>query len=176
MLPGGVRRRPDHRLDARAALGRRRHRKRDKPSLSLVVGSRDAASATALVQLAENVFGFLRRSPEIQKSIPGLAKVLPEFKPTVASNRVMIDVDAKRAAAILDADGARSRGTLPHPVHQQWQAHWSVLHRYHLQHNSFPPAYSSKDGKPLLSWRVLILPFLDQNDLLTAVSPGRALG
>jgi prepilin-type processing-associated H-X9-DG protein len=31
---------------------------------------------------------------------------------------------------------------------------------------SFPPAYTAdKDGKPLLSWRVHILPYLDQNDL-----------
>ena len=31
---------------------------------------------------------------------------------------------------------------------------------------SFPPAFkASDDGKPLLSWRVLILPYLEQNDL-----------
>ena len=30
----------------------------------------------------------------------------------------------------------------------------------------FPPAYTtSKDGKPLLSWRVLILPYLEQEAL-----------
>ena len=42
-----------------------------------------------------------------------------------------------------------------------------ALHNYHDQHNSFPPAFSQgKDGKPLLSWRVLILPFLDQQQAL----------
>ena len=42
-----------------------------------------------------------------------------------------------------------------------------ALHNYNSSHkNLFPPAYStSPDGKPLLSWRVLILPYLEQGSL-----------
>ena len=41
-----------------------------------------------------------------------------------------------------------------------------AMQNYHSARKSSPPAYKAdKDGKPLLSWRVLILPFLDQNDL-----------
>lgn len=41
-----------------------------------------------------------------------------------------------------------------------------AMHNYHDTHGYFPPAASSdKNGKPLLSWRVLLLPFLDQNNL-----------
>jgi RNA polymerase sigma factor (sigma-70 family) len=41
-----------------------------------------------------------------------------------------------------------------------------AMHNYHATYGSFPPAaVYSKDGKPLLSWRVLLLPFLDQQDL-----------
>lgn len=37
---------------------------------------------------------------------------------------------------------------------------------YHELHGHFPPAYiADKDGRPLLSWRVLVLPFLDQMPL-----------
>ena len=37
-----------------------------------------------------------------------------------------------------------------------------ALHNYHEVHKSLPPAFSlGKDDKPLLSWRVAILPFLD---------------
>ena len=33
-------------------------------------------------------------------------------------------------------------------------------------HKTFPPAYSTDAaGKPLLSWRVLILPYIDQQGL-----------
>ncbi len=41
-----------------------------------------------------------------------------------------------------------------------------TLLNYQAAHGKFPPAYTAdKDGKPLLSWRVHILPFLEQNDL-----------
>ena len=37
-----------------------------------------------------------------------------------------------------------------------------ALHNYHDEHGSFPPAYvSDESGRPLYSWRVLILPYLD---------------
>ena len=41
-----------------------------------------------------------------------------------------------------------------------------AMHNYHATDGTFPPAaVYSKDGKPLLSWRVLLLPYLEQNDL-----------
>ena len=40
------------------------------------------------------------------------------------------------------------------------------MHVHHDAKQSFPPAYTAdKDGKPLLSWRVLILPYVEQNEL-----------
>lgn len=41
-----------------------------------------------------------------------------------------------------------------------------ALHNYHDVYNSFPPAYvADEDGRPMHSWRVLILPFLDEKEL-----------
>jgi uncharacterized protein (TIGR03067 family) len=41
-----------------------------------------------------------------------------------------------------------------------------AMHEYHDEHNHFPrPAIYSKDGKPLLSWRVALLPQLGQGEL-----------
>jgi prepilin-type processing-associated H-X9-DG protein len=41
-----------------------------------------------------------------------------------------------------------------------------AYHNYHSATNAFPaPAVVDKDGKPLLSWRVAILPYLDQQAL-----------
>lgn len=40
------------------------------------------------------------------------------------------------------------------------------MHNYYDTHNSFPPQASySADGKPLLSWRVHMLPYLEENEL-----------
>ena len=44
-----------------------------------------------------------------------------------------------------------------------------ALHDYHRANGCFPPAYiADKTGKPMHSWRVLILPYLDRNDLYKA--------
>jgi len=41
-----------------------------------------------------------------------------------------------------------------------------ALHNYHDAYGSFPPAYvADAEGRPMHSWRVLILPFVDCNDL-----------
>jgi hypothetical protein len=41
-----------------------------------------------------------------------------------------------------------------------------ALHNYHDTYGSFPPAYiADENGRPLHSWRVLILPFLESSDL-----------
>jgi hypothetical protein len=139
----------------------------DKPALELVAASRDPEAAKSLVRLSENVVAFLRRSPEVQTAIPDLRQVLPEFKPAVVDNRITLAVDAQQAAALADAllrpaRAAAMRAECVNNLKQIVLAH----HNYHTKHDGFPPAYStSKDGKPLLSWRVLILPFLDQQAL-----------
>jgi prepilin-type processing-associated H-X9-DG protein len=41
-----------------------------------------------------------------------------------------------------------------------------AMHNYHDTYNSFPPAAATDaSGHPILSWRVLLLPYLDQNSL-----------
>lgn len=41
-----------------------------------------------------------------------------------------------------------------------------ALHYYHDKYEEFPPAYTvDEHGKPLHSWRTLILPFMDQEPL-----------
>lgn len=57
---------------------------------------------------------------------------------------------------------ARRRMTCSNNVRQLGIA----LHNYHDKHGRLPPAIvRDKDGKPLYSWRVLILPFLEQEPL-----------
>lgn len=41
-----------------------------------------------------------------------------------------------------------------------------ALHNYHGEYNAFPPAYTvDANGKPLHSWRTLLLPYIDQKQL-----------
>src|SRR5436309_15555748 len=40
-----------------------------------------------------------------------------------------------------------------------------AMHHYHGEKGALPPAaVLGRDGKPLLSWRVLILPYIEQED------------
>lgn len=45
-----------------------------------------------------------------------------------------------------------------------------ALHNYHDVYGSFPPAYTvDADGQPLHSWRTLILPYLDRDDVYESI-------
>lgn len=45
-----------------------------------------------------------------------------------------------------------------------------ALHRYHDVHGTFPPLYTvDEEGKPLHSWRVLILPYLESDALYRSI-------
>jgi hypothetical protein len=44
-----------------------------------------------------------------------------------------------------------------------------ALHNYHDDHGCFPPAYvADKNGRPMHSWRTLILPYLEENTIYRA--------
>src|SRR5262249_27633770 len=40
-----------------------------------------------------------------------------------------------------------------------------AMHNFHRANNKFPGDIIDKDGKPLLSWRVALLPYLEAQDL-----------
>lgn len=46
------------------------------------------------------------------------------------------------------------------------KGHGLAMHNYHDQHGCFPPAYfADKDGRPMHSWRVLVLPHMEADQL-----------
>ena len=50
-----------------------------------------------------------------------------------------------------------------------------ALHNYHDEYGAFPPAYTvDADGKPLHSWRTLLLPYLDQRPLYATIDLTKA--
>jgi prepilin-type processing-associated H-X9-DG protein len=64
--------------------------------------------------------------------------------------------------AVQAAREAARRNLCANNMHQIGVA----LHSYHDHYGSFPPAYiAGADGKPMHSWRVLLLPYLERNDL-----------
>jgi prepilin-type processing-associated H-X9-DG protein len=138
-----------------------------QPSLRLIAESKDASAAKSLQQLAHHVIEYLSRMPDLRKLVPELPKILADVEPSVDGQRITINVDAKKATALIDAIArpARQSAIRSQCMNNEKQIGLAI-HNYIARHQSFPPAYTAdKAGKPLLSWRVLILPYLEQDAL-----------
>ena len=90
-----------------------------------------------------------------------------EQKGSVVEATAAMKIDPEAAAAALaEAVGkvreAAKRIQLSNDLKQLALA----VHNYHDTNGRFPAAaIYDKNGKPLLSWRVMLLPYLDQNEL-----------
>ena len=107
---------------------------------------------------------------------PSFTPLLAGLKPTLTGNQVVVDliVDEQAARAVQDslaqmAESARKAAEAAKSVNNLKQMALA-MHSYHDTFGKFP-AYASQntDGKSLLSWRVQILPFVDQRELLRSV-------
>ena len=80
----------------------------------------------------------------------------------VAGGCVIAVLVALLLPAVQAARGAARRSQSSNNLKQIGLA----LHTYHDTYKQLPPPYvADKDGKPLYSWRVLILPFMEQNNI-----------
>jgi hypothetical protein len=84
----------------------------------------------------------------------------------VELRRVSQEVSAK--ATLLNHDLAQKTREVD-PKHESYRALRTLgiaFQNYHDAHLAYPTAFlAARDGKPLLSWRVLLLPFIEHADL-----------
>jgi hypothetical protein len=152
-----------HAIEANATTG-------ERPMISVVVHARDATAAKQIQELATKGLELARSAPArrmpAEKAIRSLAA---ELKPTLAENRVELSIDltnGKVKDALKGLADAASEHARLHKVQNDLKMIALAMHNYHDAFKSFPPgATVDKNGKPLLSWRVHILPFLDYNAL-----------
>ncbi len=73
------------------------------------------------------------------------------------------------AALLLPAVGQARGAAQGAQCKNQMKQIGLALHNYHEVYNTLPPAYiPDADGKPMHSWRVLLLPFLEQQPMFEA--------
>jgi prepilin-type processing-associated H-X9-DG protein len=138
--------------------------------VSVVAQATSDGAAEDLKDLWLKLSKALARQPGVQKVVPAIDEVLVNLTPQRENNRLLIRPPAKTTSlllgvavpAILAAHAAIDRTATVNRLKQLVLA----LHNYHDKHKRFPASanYDSK-GRPLLSWRVHLLPFLDQQKL-----------
>ena len=155
--------------------------------LRVVLDVKDAEAADNLEDLLEQSLrmasaGLMMAKQtmpkEMQATLGPVVKLAEQFvdgaKAAKSGNQVTLDV---KRPEILDTAGprivseltksileARASGRRAMQMNNMHQISLAML-AYEASHESFPPATIETNGKPLLSWRVAILPFLDADPL-----------
>jgi len=143
------------------------------PALHAVVKSNDAAAAEALRGKWAEILRLGGQCEEIRKIVPSLDQVAPLLTPKVDGDRLLLTLDsttpeveklvAAAESALQKAQGGARRTQSMNNVKQIALAMCNYCSTFN---NHFPAAASSSpDGKPLLSWRVYILPFIEEDAL-----------
>lgn len=138
-----------------------------RPILRGTVQAKDGDSAKVIQSVLSQALVLVSRRTKDDPMTVGLAQAFGNLKPEVRENRITLEADLEKTAELAAVpirqicEGSR-RSQCTNNLKQIALA----MHNFHATHNNFPPAFSTgKDGKPLLSWRVHILPFLEQDAL-----------
>lgn len=85
---------------------------------------------------------------------------------TEARARVAVSADLPVAGAVAEATGKIKEAAARAQSFNNLKQIALAMHIYHDTHQSLPPAaVVDKAGRPLLSWRVLILPYIEEEQL-----------
>jgi len=138
-----------------------------KPMLRAVVQAKDSDAAQALQQAAQDALGLLVKQSRNDPKLAPLATAIGQMKPQARGDRVTLEADLEKTAELVAVPIAQAREAAHRAqCMNNLKQIGLAMHNYHSIYNTFPSAYSTnKDGKPLLSWRVHILPFIEQQTL-----------
>lgn len=143
-----------------------------KMALRLVIQSRDAGAAAAFREKWTAAFQLLGKQKEVRKRVPTFDKIATLLRPKVEGDRLTLTFNEENQGVaslislltppIQEARAAAMRAASTNNLKQIAIA----MHNYDNVFKHFPAAASyDASGKPLLSWRVHILPFLAQGQL-----------
>ena len=150
-----------------------------QPSLRLVAESKDASAAKALERLAHNVVEYLGRLPDLRDA---LARIAQDPRRHQAQRRRYSDYDECRRQAGCFSDRLRLAPGHGRPRSEanastmKNRSAWPFTTTSRATTRSRRLIQPDKAGKPLLSWRVLILPYIEQDALVQGVPPRRGVG
>ena len=138
------------------------------PSARVVIQSRDADAARSLHSWIKNVSLIAAQRGVISHAIPEADKLFAALTPEVDGDRLTLDLKGSDAqlAQLKDLGRLLLMPTERTASVNNLKQIGLAMHNYANIEKTFPPAYTTdRAGEPLLSWRVLILPYLEQETL-----------
>ncbi len=141
-------------------------------SVRMVIQSEDRRAAEALCEKLANILQQVSRNQAVKKTYPKLEDagrvLLPEVQGdrlTLALNDENGNLETLLSAIALPVDKARFSAARNRSANYLKQL-GLAMHNYYDRYAHFPAgANLAGDGKPLLSWRVHVLPYVEQNKL-----------
>jgi len=134
----------------------------------IVAQTTDGESAETIKHALEELKKLLIANESGNSAMASAVTAISALEPTIDDNDVVLDLspilnDKVQLTSLLEpiqANGRRSQKM------RDMRQIILAMHNYESKHKTFP-AYANfdADGKPLLSWRVHLLPFLEQNAL-----------
>jgi len=153
----------------------------------------DAPSAAKLHRAAESAIDFIRVmmldriEQDMASNEPGpindafraylkrmIEETLVSFRPSLSDDRVVLNFRADNSIAttgvliglLMPAVQASREAARRMSSSNNLKQIGLAMHNYHAAYNHFPPAaITSASGEPLLSWRVALLPFVEEMEL-----------
>jgi hypothetical protein len=138
-----------------------------KMQLRVVVQAADANAARELDALRQQALKAAVANAEKHPQLPNLKRLAEIVMPRIEGDRLTLDLDETTLVKALEqpADKVRAAAERARSSNNLKQIA-IAMHNYHSVHGTFPPAASiGKGNKQLLSWRVHILPYIEQDAL-----------
>ncbi len=135
---------------------------------NLVKNVSEAVKATRKVQTAIDALS----KPQQESLQPLMLQLVKEVQPHVVGKQVTIQLDgleimSKNIQLLTQATQVVQQAVRRNSNVTHFKQILLAMHNYYDVHKSFPPAKRQRDaeGKSKLSWRVYLLPFVEQNEL-----------
>jgi len=142
------------------------------PQLSarLEIQSRDESAARAARLMVDDLVKRIVDDEKVRTAVPKIERVARMVTPVVEGRRLVVSLEPEVTKDLLSLLTETFKQAHDEALTQRSKNNLKVLalamHTYHDVYDRFPPAaYRDKSGKPLLSWRVAMLPYVDEQDL-----------
>ncbi len=139
--------------------------------LQVTFQTRDTATASKVQSLIEATLKFVAEVSELKQQAPQVAALASVLKPQVVGSQVQIQLSQGTLQSVVPGVLAQPIAAARQAARRQFCANnlkqiGLAMHMYLDEHKSFPPTASrDSQGKPLLNWRVHLLPYLECKSL-----------